>query len=250
MSLRPKLRRAKIVEYVASRGEASVEQLAAAFDASPDTIRRDLNALARAGELTRVQGGAKRNPALIEGPFEERMATNSAAKRMIAEKLAWWLEPEQTLFMDAGSTTLTCARAVANAPGLRVITNSALIAQSCGEMAEVFLLGGRFRSDGAETVGPGAVEEIGRFRADCAVIGASALSASGGVSVYDFDKAHVARAMIAQAAHVVVVADSSKFDRSDAFTVCPLERIDVLVTDAEPGLALGQALLAADVEQL
>lgn len=250
MGLRPKLRRAKMIEYISSFGEVSVEELAAAFDASPETIRRDLNALAQAGEILKVQGGAKRNPQLLEGPFETRLATNGAGKRMIAEKLSWWLEPDQTVFMDAGSTTLICAQALAKTPGLRVVTNSARIAKACGDAAETFLLGGRYKADDAKTVGPTTIEEIRRFQVDCAILSVSALSASGGASDYDFDEAQIARAMIARARQVVVAADSSKFDRSDAFSICTLDEIDVLATDQPPGLALGQAFAAGHVEIL
>ncbi|MEL6978546.1 MAG: DeoR/GlpR family DNA-binding transcription regulator [Pseudomonadota bacterium] len=250
MGLKPKLRRAKMIEYISSYGEASVEELAAAFDASPDTIRRDLNALAQAGEILKVQGGAKRNPSLVDGPFEQRMATNSTAKRMIAEKLSWWLEPDQTVFIDAGSTALICAQTIANSAGLRVITNSMRVAKACGESCEVFVLGGRYKDDAAKMVGPTTIEEIHRFQVDCALLSVSALSASGGASDYDFDAAQVARAMIARANQVVIAADSSKFDRSDVFTVCPLGRIDVLATEEPPGPALGQALAAANVELL
>ena len=45
-------------DYVKRHGSASVKQLAEAFFLHEATVRRDLNALARAGQLTRVHGGA------------------------------------------------------------------------------------------------------------------------------------------------------------------------------------------------
>ncbi len=57
--LTPKLRRARILALVREQGQVSVEDLAEAFDASHETIRRDLSQLAEAGSLQKVHGGAK-----------------------------------------------------------------------------------------------------------------------------------------------------------------------------------------------
>lgn len=253
MTMRSKLRRAKIAEMVEARGEASVDEIAAMFDASHETIRRDLAALEETGALLKVHGGAKRAPRAEEGPFDERMARNRAGKQIIAEKLARWMAPDQTVFVDTGSTTLIAAEALRSVRGLRLLTNSLRIASrvvsGSGE-AEVFLLGGRLDRDNGETVGPTTIEEIGRFNADVAVITIGALHAAEGASDFSFDEAQVARAMIARAKKTALVADGSKFDQSAPFRVCALEEVDLLITDAPPGAALSAALDAAKVRVL
>ena len=47
--------------------------------------------------------------------------------------------------------------------------------------------------------------------------------------------------------HCIVAADSSKFDRSTLVRVCPLDAVDLLVTDSLPGLDLTRGLEAAGV---
>ena len=183
LSLKPQQRRARIADMVAAQGQVTVEALAAQFQASSETIRRDLTLLDEAGEVRKIHGGARRAPPQEEGPFHERMEQNRAAKRLIADKLARRVAPGQTLFMDTGTTTLICAQAL---KGVRLITNSTRIAAASA--GEVFLIGGRYEPDNAETLGPTAIEEINRFSADSAVITVGALCAEQGAADFNFDE--------------------------------------------------------------
>jgi DeoR family glycerol-3-phosphate regulon repressor len=170
---------------------------------------------------------------------------------MIAQKLAKMIAPGDTLFMDTGTTTLFCADALVNVPQLTVITNSVRIAQvmARGEHpARVFLLGGAYSSDNAETAGPMVLEQVARFQADHAVLAVAAIDAVSGATDSDFDEAQTARAMMANATNTIVVAQAAKLGRKAAFRICMLQEIDVLVCDDLPGDAFHAALDAAGVE--
>ena len=248
--LGPRLRQEKIAEAVQRQGRVSVERLALRFGTSHETIRRDLSALADTGRVLKVHGGAKLPRLQEEGPFRERMATNAVGKRVIAEKVAALISPGETLFIDTGSTTLMCAEEIGKIAGLTVVTNSTRIAAVLaerGNRTSVFLVGGRFDGDNHETGGPAAIAGIQSFHADRALITIGALDQAAGATDYNYDEAQVARAMLDNAESVTVVADSSKFQRRAAYTVCPLERITALVTDREPQGTLLAALSTAGV---
>lgn len=250
--VRPGVRQAEICDLVARHGEMSVEKLALKFGTSQETIRRDLSILADVGRVQKVHGGARRVLRRDEGAFEERMGRNALAKRLIAEKVAKLIAPRQTIFMDTGSTTLICAEALARVKDLTVITNSVRVAATFtagAGGAEVYLLGGRYRSDNSQTVGPTAICEIEQYRTDHAIITIGALDTSGAHD-YSSDEAQVARAMIAAASEIMVVADHTKFGQSATFSVCDLKRIDRLVVDRLPDGALGESLSLANVEVL
>ena len=253
MTVRAQTRREKISALVARRGEVSVDEIASMFGTSHETIRRDLTRLEDSGVLLKVHGGAKPAPRLLEGSFNERMSENRDGKQVIANKLAGWLAPNQMIFMDTGSTTLIAAEAVAQVPGLQVATNSLKIANMIASRAggpDVFVLGGRLETDNRETVGPTTIEEIGRYNADCAIVTIGGLNGADGASDYSYDEAQVARAMIGRAEQTVVLCDQSKFDRRAAFQVCPLAEIDVMISDAAPGVTLASALNAAGARTL
>jgi DeoR/GlpR family transcriptional regulator of sugar metabolism len=247
--VKPKQRQNGILDVVARDGEATVEALAAAFAVSAETIRRDLAQLAQSGVLQKVHGGARRLRLHAEGSFEERLSEDASAKAIIAAKLARIVQPGDTLFMDTGTTTLFCARELATVSGLTVITNSIrisdVLARGSGG-ASVFVLGGWFNADNGETLGPMALEQVARFRADHAVLSVAALDAQGAMDA-DFDEAQIARAMAANATNVITVAQAAKLGRKAAYRVCALDEIDVLVCDIAPGDAFGAALDAAGV---
>lgn len=250
MSRRPRVRQAEICDLVAKRGEITVEALAVNFDASAETIRRDLTVLADAGRLRKVHGGARSVIARGEGEFGVRMRRNALAKRQIAEKLAGLITPHSTLFMDTGSTTLICAQVLARVKNLTIITNSTRIAEAFANgrgRAEIYLLGGRYRGDNAQTVGDAAARQIASYRADMAILTVGAIDERG-VMDYSSHEAEVARAMIDASRKLTVVADHSKFMRSATFSVCALAEIDTLVTDQTPKAALGASLALARVE--
>lgn len=249
--MKPRDRKARILEIVGQAGEASVESLARTFDVSVETVRRDLFDLASTGALHKVRGGARRIRLHTEGSFGERMLEHAAAKAEIGRKLATLISPGDTLFLDTGTTTLACAGELARLKRLTVITNSIRIAQKVGDASRghrVYLLGGSYAADNAETAGPLAIDQVDAFQADHAVLTVAALDAEAGAMDADFDEAQIARAMIANARNVIVLAHAQKFGRRAAFRVCRLDEIDVLVSEKVPVGDLATALAAAQVE--
>jgi DeoR family glycerol-3-phosphate regulon repressor len=249
--MKPKQRQSRILDVVARDGEATVDALAVEFDVSAETIRRDLAQLATSGALQKVHGGARRLRLHAEGSFQERMSEDAAAKQVIAQKLATIVEPGDTLFIDTGTTTLFCAEALAEVARLTVITNSVRVAQVLSRgagRARVYLLGGEYTVDNAQTTGAIALDQIDRFQADHAVLAVAALDPVAGAANADFDEAQIARRMLANAANIIVVAQSAKLGRKAAYRICRLEEIDMLVCDTLPGDAYRAALDAAQVQ--
>jgi DeoR family glycerol-3-phosphate regulon repressor len=242
--LKPKLRQARVLDFIEREGEVTVDALAADFGVSAETVRRDLALLAENGAVQKIHGGARRMRLHAEGTFDQRMDEAAAEKAEVARKLATVIAPGDTLFIDTGSTTLACAHALSETEELTIVTNSLRIAQVMGRgegKARVHLIGGLYAADNGETVGPDAVEQIGRFHADYAIIGVAALDASAGPSAANFDEASVARAMCANARKIIVVAHAGKFGRQAAHRICRLDDIDMLVSNEAP---LGATLLA------
>jgi DeoR family glycerol-3-phosphate regulon repressor len=244
------MRQAEICDLIAKRGEISVGRLAVKFDTSAETIRRDLTILADAGQIRKIHGGARSLSPQGEGVFDVRMRRNALAKRLIAQKVVSLVVPRQTVFMDTGSTTLICAEAMARIKKLTVITNSTRIAATFAEGAggaDIYLLGGRYRRDNAQTVGSDTTNEIARFRADMAIITVAAIDA-GNAMDFSNDEAQVARAMIGASAQTVIVADHTKFNRAAPFNVCSLNGINALVSDKAPDTTFERALNDANID--
>ncbi len=251
MRLKPKQRQSQILDMVSAHGHISVEVLALNFNVSVETIRRDLGYLANCGVLQKIHGGAKSLPLNTESSFAERMSDSVSAKEVIASKLAKMIEPGKTVFLDTGSTTLICAKALVAIKDLTVITNSLRIAQVLGKSQSgitVHLLGGHYDDDNDETTGPLTIEQIGHYQADIAVLCAAAVDADSGVTDANFEEAQVAMAMINCANRIVIVADSTKLDSKAAYRVCRLNRMDALVCEVAPQAKLSNALAHIGIE--
>ncbi|TWS17883.1 DeoR/GlpR transcriptional regulator [Tsukamurella asaccharolytica] len=248
-------RQRAISELVGGRGRASVMELAERFDVTPETVRRDLDALERLGGVRRVHGGVVAAGVLAgaESALGEREGTNADAKRAIGSAARRFLPPAGgSVLFDAGTSTIAAAREVPANLHITAITNSVPVAAalSLRETVELRLLGGRVRGLTQAAVGAGTVAEIAGLRTDVAILGANGLSAERGLSTPDADEAAVKTAMVRAADFVVLVADSSKFAQESLVAFAALDDIDVLVTDAAPTGALAAALAdhGVDVE--
>ncbi|WP_409561104.1 DeoR/GlpR family DNA-binding transcription regulator [Hyphomicrobium sp. MC8b] len=252
--MRPTIRRERIEQVVRERERVTVDALAELLGTSRETIRRDLTDLAERGRVRKIHGGATiSEPRLpdadIEGSFQGRLLENADAKRTVARRAIQLFQPGDTLFVDTGTTTLWFAEELSTATGLTIITNSAAIAALAarGPSSSTFLIGGEYRADGTENLGPLAVEQISQFHAVHAVLAVGSIETVG-ILDYDVREADVARAMIAQAKSVTVLADATKFGRGGLIKVAPLDAVSRVVTEAEPPDDIAAALKDAGAE--
>ncbi len=241
------LRQAEILRIAQAEGRALVEDLAARLGVTVQTVRRDLNALAAAGRLMRVHGGAIPPSGVANIAYAERRRLNAAAKEAIGRRAAAEVPEAASLFLGIGTTCEAVARALAGRRGLMVVTNNLTVATILAEGggAEVVVTGGVLRPADAGLVGEMAAEAVRGFRPDLAILGISGVDAAGSLLDFDLREAAVSRAALAAARRRLLVADAAKFARTAPVRVAGLAEIDALVTDAALPAALARAAEAA-----
>jgi DeoR/GlpR family transcriptional regulator of sugar metabolism len=249
----PSRRRAQLVRLVRSRGQVTVAELAALFDMSLDTIRRDLDLLAERGLLTRTHGGAVPLDALAmhDTPFAERLNAHKAAKTRIARAAAL-VGDDEALIVNGGSTTRAFAAELSGRRNLTIVTNNLSIPAvlSGDAVRDVYVLGGQYRPESQVTIGEVRFAPVSGISVDSAVIGVGGITALAGLSTTLLAEAVMIEAMIATASRTIVVADAGKFGHNAFAHIVPLSRIHVLVTDEEPPAELRAALVEAGVDVL
>ena len=235
--MRAEERHRQIVERVQVAGEVNVNSLAARFQVTPETIRRDLTALDRAGTVRKIHGGAVRASSLAtpETEVASREQLNTEAKYAIARAAVsrLGLVEGSTILLDAGTSTGALARLLPEGLQLTVITDSVLIASHLATRSDlrVRVLGGQVRGITQAAVGPEALEALATLRVDLAILGANGLTARHGLSTPDPDEAAVKRAMARAARRVVALVDSSKVGEEHLEQIVPCSMVDLLVTD-------------------
>lgn len=224
-------------------GTVSVEEMAALFAVSRETIRRDLKTLAVRGQLDVVHGGAARRET-VEAALDLRVRENAEGKAAIARAAAGLVEDGMVVLLDSGSTTLAVAEALADKRDLTICTNSPAIAQLLCRRprTRVHLLGGEIDPTDEAAFGIDTMEALTRFRIDIAFVGVGGLSQDGEVTDYNRVAAEQRSRMIGSAAAAYLVLDRSKFGRLTPIRVPGAERAAGLIADAEPPPAMRRAL--------
>jgi len=229
-------RQAEIMARARTEGRVLVDELAAAFAVTTQTIRRDLNMMSESGLLTRIHGGAVPATSVTNVDYAERRSLALAEKRAIARATAALIPDGCSLILNIGTTTEQVAHALRDRRDLFVVTNNINVANilSGTPAKDIVLAGGAVRQSDGAIVGNEAVEFIRKFRVDFAIIGASALDEDGSIMDYDVREVAVARAIATNARRTILVCDHHKFERSAPVRICDLSEIDDFVTDREP----------------
>jgi DeoR family glycerol-3-phosphate regulon repressor len=112
---------------------------------------------------------------------------------------------------------------------------------------EVVIAGGVVRGSDGGIVGEAAVDFIRQFKVDFAVIGTSAIDADGALLDFDFREVKVAQAIMANARHVILVSDSTKFERTAPVRIGHLSQVHTFITDRCESEAIRRICADADV---
>ena len=212
---------ALILDLLARQRTATVQELCEALNASESTIRRDLNELDKQGKLNKVHGGAT----LPDSPFRTDEPTMAAKetlavdqKQSIAQAAASLIQPEDFIFLDAGSTTLAVARLLSG-PALKAsyVTNGVAHARLLAQKGcRVFLPGGLLRPQTEAIVGAAAVSSLQQYNFTKAFMGANGVALEAGFTTPDPEEATVKATAVHRALESWFLVDDAKFAR-----ICP-----------------------------
>ncbi len=233
----PNPRQLELLEQVLARGTVSVEDLAAFFSVTLQTVRRDVKLLSDAGLLARFHGGVRVPSSTTENlAYRQRQLLNEAAKQRIARAVAQEIPEGCSLIINIGTTTEAIARELLRHKGLRVITNNLNVAAILSDNTdcEVIVTGGVVRSRDRGIVGEATVDFIRQFKADIGLIGISGIEGDGSLRDFDYREVKVAQTIIQHSREVWLAADNSKFNRPAMVELARLNQVDRLYTDAPP----------------
>lgn len=252
----------RIVDSLTPERVLSVDELCRQLGASPATVRRDLLELDRLGRIKRVRGGALPTDHMPAGEaprlhgqmaFNEHNIKNAEAKRAIGRRAAEFCTPGASIIIDGGSTTFMMAKALPNKV-FNVLTTSLPILNTLVMKPEIriTLPGGQLFREQSIVLNPYGDGILENFSASTIFIGAQALTKRGLMQT-DPLLVQNERRLIERADQVIVLADSSKFTAPASLSVCPLNDIHTIITDAgaapetlKPFEAAGVTVIIAD----
>lgn len=243
-------RHAEILQLAKDQGRVLVDDLAMHFNVTPQTIRKDLNDLCEQRMLTRIHGGALFPSGIENLEYEARRKIAADEKDAIGKTAAKLIPDGASLFINIGTTTEAVSSALLDHNGLMVITNNINVANRMRvyPSIEVVIAGGIVRGSDGGVVGEAAVDFIRQFKVDYAVIGASAIDHDGALLDFDFREVKVAQAIVANARHVILVSDATKFERTAPVRIGHLSQVDTFITDYCPLASIRRICQESEVQ--
>ena len=225
------LRHTKILELLTEKNKVDVTELSQNLGVSQVTIRKDLDMLEKKGLIVREHGFATLNG---QDDMNNRLAYHYDIKQQLAKSACQMIEDGETIMIESGSCCALLAQEIASTKkDVTIITNSSFIADYIRQYSQVklILLGGEYQKEAQVVVGPMTRRCVEAFFVDKFFIGTDGFSKNTGFTGNDYMRSETVRDMARQAAHVIVVTESSKFQQVGLVNLLPTQDVDCVVTD-------------------
>lgn len=225
----------RLTEYAKTKHYVSVDELTKLLGVSRATIRRDLLSLQEHGIVTISRGGAlyKDSDSHPEPLYFEKNELNIDEKRRIGEVAASFIQSGETVFVGAGTTTRCMVPFLDSISSFNLVTNDILVASDSTNFTNinVTVTGGQLRRNYYTLRGFAAENHVKNIHIDVAFWGMDAIDVNSGCYIANTDEVALIQNVIDSAGKVVLLCDHSKFQNKAFMMVCPLSKIDVIITD-------------------
>lgn len=225
------IRRSQIEKIIYEKEKISVQELAAQFNISAETIRTDLSFLENKGILYRTHGGATLRGSNIDMPMDIRTQENTEIKKRIAQEAIHLIRNDMIIYIDPSSTALYLGKLLRLRKNITVVTNSFDLANLLRESEhKVYLLGGEFSKSGKRTVGEFTTKMIECMYFDLCIFGMDGCKNINGPANMIGDEVVMNQLILKRSKKAILLSDSSKFDRYAHFQYADFKDFDTLIT--------------------
>lgn len=233
-----KQRQEMILKLLEERGSITVTEVKEILGTSESTVRRDITALDKEGRLVKVFGGAvalEHKVTAHEYTVAQKSDLNREEKRRIARYAAALIEPEDFVYLDAGTTTAHMLDYIEE-KSATFVTNAVSHAQRLVTRGmKVFLVGGELKGSTEAVVGNQAMRTLQEYHFTKGFFGTNGVTKKSGCTTPDANEAMVKRTAMEQCRECFVLCDSSKFDQISSVTFAGFRGTKVITEKAPKG---------------
>ena len=230
-------RKNEILNKLRTEQRVLVSDLAAHYNVTEETIRRDLDKLEKDGYATKTYGGAIwGNITKSDLSYTIRNKTNVEAKNEIAELVSTLIEDGDHLMMDDSSTSLFTARRLKEKKDLTIITNSVgLVVELAGmETWTILSTGGQLKRESLALVGARSLDALRCYHVDKVIFSCKGLDREAGITDSNELNAQSKQVMLSAAKKRILILDGTKFDKVSFVSIAKLKEISIVVTNCRP----------------
>lgn len=235
-------RQEELLKLLNSDNRLSNTDLATKLAVSSQTIRRDLNKLAKLGFISRFHGGATINENIPnDSIFNQgrkiypREVAYKVEKLKIAKKVAELIPDGSSVFITIGSTVEKIAHELIN-KNLFVITDSLRVAEILydQENTKVVLPSGIVNAANGGIEGPKTISDLSEYQVDFLITSVGGIYSDGTLLEFTQNAVMATKTMMQNAKNIIVACDHSKFTTSAPLKLATTKDINYLVTDMIP----------------
>ncbi|WP_035014180.1 DeoR/GlpR family DNA-binding transcription regulator [Catenovulum agarivorans] len=217
---------------------ASVRSLTEKLNASEATIRRDILKMSKRGEIQKIRGGAQSiNPApskkhISSSAFFVDKEKHTETKKRIAQRAADLCKDGDSIIVNGGSSTYMMGEYLRDKQ-LNMLTNSFVLAAYISENSDiqVTLPGGEVYREQGIILSSYERDNTEYYHSTMMFMGTPGIGQFG---VMESDPLLIRseQRLMKQTEKLVILADSTKLGKRSNFILCPLEDVDILITDS------------------
>ncbi|HEY4291136.1 MAG TPA: DeoR/GlpR family DNA-binding transcription regulator [Puia sp.] len=242
-----------ILEKLKKDGKVNIFDLVEEMGVSGVTIRKDLKLLEDKHLMFRIRGGGSiNNPYAADKPIYEKELINADEKKKIAKAAIELIDDTDSIMIGSGTTVFEVARALSPAKHLTVITPALRVGLELSNRSniEVLQLGGLIRPNSSSVMGAYAMKMLDDISCGIFFLGVDGIDLNFGISISNLSEAALNQKMIETAQTVVVLADSTKFDRRGLGRICGLEQVQYIITDRNVSHNTIKAIKERDIKMI
>lgn len=227
-----------ILKLLEEKKSITVTEVKDLIHTSESTVRRDITALHQAGRLVKVFGGAiaaDHTLMTTEPTVAQKVEVQKDEKQKIAKYAASLIQPEDFVYLDAGTTTGCMLDYLAKSEA-SFVTNAVVHAQTLAAAGlRVFLVGGELKASTEAVVGNQALLTLESYHFTKGFFGTNGISRNAGFTTPDANEALIKKTAMQQCRDRYVLGDSTKFGKVSAVTFADFQAAQILTDNRVEG---------------
>ena len=231
MSKKKDERQFKIRQLIQDQHKIKISDLATHFQASGETIRKDIIELEDSKIIKKEHGYALLLEEPDEMPISLRNQEYIEEKKQIMKQACTFIKEGMVIYLDAGSTCLAGIPFLQSIHNITIVTNSIFVAYKCARLdMHVILIGGNISNNAYRSYGNFASETIDYIHIDVAILGTKGFKDNNGFTTYE-NEYELKRHILQQSEKIIVVTDKNKFNAQPEYTYCKFKEVDVFISN-------------------
>ncbi len=220
-------------QFILDNGTVTMAELCRKMNISINTARLDVAALVSQGKVEKIYGGVAKCATTTLVPFENRQLKFLESKKAIAKKAASFVEDNNIIFIDSGTTTMHMLDYMADKKNVVVLTNNLSIINSASKASniEVYVLPGKLDKNTNSIVSTETISTLERYNITKCFMATTGVSSDGCVTNSSLLEYEIKKYITQKAKNKYLLVDYTKYNNPALMTYADLSDFDAVITN-------------------